>query len=71
MTKRQVLPGTCSWPCSARWSSPSTDLTLVALGFGWLAWLLDVAFAVALVLLTWGAFAANSPLFGRVVNGAT
>ena len=63
--------GTCCWPSSARCVVAVTDLTLVALGFGWLAWLLDVAFAVALVLLTWGAFAANSPLFGRVVNGAT
>ena len=71
MTKRQVLTRYVLLAVLGAVVVAITDLTLVALGFGWLAWLLDVAFAVALVLLTWGAFAANSPLFGRVVNGAT
>ena len=71
MTKRQVLTRYVLLAVLAAVVVAVTDLTLVALGFGWLAWMLDVAFAVALVLLTWGAFAANSPLFGRVVNGAT
>ena len=71
VTKRQVLVRYVGLAVLAAALVAVVDLTLVALGLGWLAWLLDVAYAVALVLLTWGAFAANSPLFGRVVNGAT
>jgi uncharacterized protein (TIRG00374 family) len=71
VTKRQVLAWYVGLAVLAAIAVAAADLTLVALGFGWLAWLLDVAFAVALVLVTWGAFAANSPLFGRVINGAS
>jgi peptidoglycan/xylan/chitin deacetylase (PgdA/CDA1 family) len=34
------------------------------------AWLIDVAFASALILFTIGCFSPNAPLFGRVVDGA-
>ncbi len=38
-------------------------------GIGPVAWLIDVAFASALVLITIGCFAPNAPLFGRVIDG--
>jgi peptidoglycan/xylan/chitin deacetylase (PgdA/CDA1 family) len=45
------------------------DVTLVKLGVGWVAWIIDVAFASMLVLVTVACFAHNAPIFGRVLEG--
>jgi peptidoglycan/xylan/chitin deacetylase (PgdA/CDA1 family)/uncharacterized membrane protein YbhN (UPF0104 family) len=45
------------------------DVSFVALHLGWAAWSADVAYASTLVLASFGCFAPNSPVFGRVIDG--
>ncbi len=45
------------------------DLSFVSLHLGWAAWTVDVAYASTLTLTSFGCFAPNSPVFGRVIDG--
>lgn len=69
MTKRQVLTRYILCAVVAAAFTAVLDATVVRAGIGPVAWLIDVAFASALVLITVGCFAPNSPLFGRVIDG--
>ena len=46
------------------------DIALAEVELRWAAWLIDVAFAIGVVVATWGAFGAGSPIFGRVIDGS-
>jgi peptidoglycan/xylan/chitin deacetylase (PgdA/CDA1 family)/uncharacterized membrane protein YbhN (UPF0104 family) len=70
MTKRQVLVRYVLFALLGAAVTAGLDATVVAAGLGPVAWLIDVAFASALILFTIGCFSANAPLFGRVVDGA-
>ena len=69
MTKRQVLTRYILVALLCAGATAALDLTVVHAGIGPVAWLIDVAFASALVLITIGCFAPNAPLFGRVIDG--
>lgn len=69
MTKWRALGGFAACVLAAVTLVVAIDLTLVATGLSWVAWLVDVAVAVLIVIATWGAFGASSPLFGRTVDG--
>jgi peptidoglycan/xylan/chitin deacetylase (PgdA/CDA1 family)/uncharacterized membrane protein YbhN (UPF0104 family) len=70
MTKRQVLVRYVLFALLGAAVTAGLDATVVAAGLGPVAWLIDVAFASALILFTIGCFSPNAPLFGRVVDGA-
>ncbi|MDX6377914.1 MAG: hypothetical protein QOE98_2217 [Gaiellaceae bacterium] len=69
MTKRQVLTRYILYALVGAAATAALDATVVQAGIGPVAWLIDVAFASALVLITVGCFAPNAPIFGRVVDG--
>jgi peptidoglycan/xylan/chitin deacetylase (PgdA/CDA1 family)/uncharacterized membrane protein YbhN (UPF0104 family) len=69
LTKRQVLTRYVLCALVAAAATAALDATVVRAGIGPVAWLIDVAFASGLVLITVGCFAPNAPIFGRVVDG--
>jgi peptidoglycan/xylan/chitin deacetylase (PgdA/CDA1 family)/uncharacterized membrane protein YbhN (UPF0104 family) len=69
VTKRQVLTRYILYALVGAAATAALDATVVQAGIGPVAWLIDVAFASALVLITVGCFAPNAPIFGRVVDG--
>ncbi len=69
MTRNAALARYVAVAAVAALATAALDVLLVRLGAGWLAWTLDIAFATGLILVTWGCFAPNAPLFGRVVDG--
>jgi peptidoglycan/xylan/chitin deacetylase (PgdA/CDA1 family)/uncharacterized membrane protein YbhN (UPF0104 family) len=69
LTKRQVLMRYVLCALAAAAATAVLDATVVQAGIGPVAWLIDVAFASALVLITVGCFAPNAPIFGRVIDG--
>jgi uncharacterized protein (TIRG00374 family) len=70
MTKRQVLVRYVLCALVAALVTVALDAFFVRTHLGWLAWLLDVSFASALVVVSVGCFGHNAPFFGRVVDGA-
>jgi peptidoglycan/xylan/chitin deacetylase (PgdA/CDA1 family)/uncharacterized membrane protein YbhN (UPF0104 family) len=70
MTKRQVLVRYVLFALLGAGVTAALDATVVAAGIGPVAWLIDVAFASALILFTFATFSPNAPLFGRVIDGA-
>jgi peptidoglycan-N-acetylglucosamine deacetylase len=70
MTKRQVLVRYVLCALVAALLTVTLDAFFVRTQLGWLAWLLDVSFASALVVVSVGCFGHNAPFFGRVVDGA-
>jgi peptidoglycan/xylan/chitin deacetylase (PgdA/CDA1 family) len=69
MTKRQVLVRYVLLALFAALVTVALDALFVRSHLGWLAWLLDVSFASALVVVSVGCFGHNAPFFGRVVDG--
>ena len=69
MTKRQALVGYVACAVAAAGLTALIDLALIALGAGWLAWALNIAFLTGLVVVTWGCFMPNAGVFGRVIDG--
>src|SRR3954470_22629081 len=70
MTQKQVLTRYVLFALLGAAVTAGLDATVVAAGLGPAAWLIDVAFASALILVTIACFSPNSPLFGRVIDGA-
>ena len=70
MTKRQTLVRYVLFALLGAAVTAGLDATVVAAGLGPVAWLIDVAFASALILFTFATFSPNAPLFGRVIDGA-
>ena len=70
LTKRQTLVRYVLFAVLGAAVTAGLDATVVAAGIGPVAWLIDVAFASALILFTFATFSPNAPLFGRVIDGA-
>jgi len=70
LTKRQTLVRYVLFAVLGAAVTAGLDATVVAAGLGPVAWLIDVAFASALILFTFATFSPNAPLFGRVIDGA-
>jgi len=69
MTKRQVLVRYALLALAGSAVTAGLDAAFAHLHASWAAWLLDVAFASALIVVTVGCFAPNAPFFGRVLDG--
>ena len=70
MTKRQTIVRAALIGLVVVLLTIVVDGILVRAGLTWLAWVVDVAAVLGLVLGAWGMFGASSPLFGGVVDGS-
>ena len=70
MTKRQTILRAVVIGLTVVVLTILVDGVLVRIDLHWLAWVVDVAAILGLVLGAWGMFGASSPLFGGVVDGS-
>ncbi len=70
MTKRETVVRYVACAVAGVGALAALDVTVVGLGIGWAAWLIDVAFFSGLIIVTVGCFGANRPIFGRVIDGS-
>lgn len=70
MTKRQTILRAVVIGLGVAILTIAIDGVLVRIDLHWLAWVVDIAAILLLVLGAWGMFGASSPLFGGVVDGS-